>query len=139
MFRKISFFVKITLVVSLFTILIWGIDSYTTVDISDESQSYLKDLGIDKYEVTKIGKVTQIKSTYREGITVSDEEVDKVVDDELSVAGKFVEITDRDIVKEGDFVEVSYYVYLNNELVNEAKNEILKVGAGYYGKEFEKN
>ena len=139
MFRKISFFVKITLVVSLFTILIWGIDSYTTVDISDESQSYLKDLGIDKYEVKKIGKVTQIKSTYREGITVSDEEVDKVVDDELSVAGKFVEITDRDIVKEGDFVEVSYYVYLNNELVNEAKNEILKVGAGYYGKEFEKN
>ena len=53
------------------------------------------------------------------------------------MAGEFIEITDRDDVQKGDFVEISYDVYLKEKLINTCDKEILKVGAGYYGLEFE--
>ncbi len=109
----------------------------SNVELTQECKQYLKDQGVENYKIKKTGNIVEKVSMQREDIEVSDEEVEEKINDELSVAGEFIEITDRSNVKKGDFVEISYSVYLKDKLINSCDKEIIKVGAGYYGKEFE--
>lgn len=69
--------------------------------------------------------------------TITDEQLQKFVDDTLLVHEKMIEITDRNIVKMGDAIIVSYIVYYNSQIVASAENEPLLVGAGNYFDLFE--
>ena len=97
------------------------------IELSGESIGYLKELKINDFDVTykneRENEREEVKSVVRKQIIVTDTEVKEYIKDELSLAG--------------DFIEISCDVFVEGKLVNELKQEVLKVGAGYYGKEFE--
>lgn len=74
---------------------------------------------------------------YYRPVNVTDEELEKYIDDLLLTHEKMIEITDRNVVQHGDAIFVSYVVYYNSEIVANAKSESLLVGSGNYDKEFE--
>ena len=111
------------------------------IELSGESIGYLKELKINDFDVTykneRENEREEVKSVVRKEIIVTDTEVKEYIKDELSLAGDFIEIKNRDVVRAGDFIEISCDVFVEGKLVNELKQEVLKVGADYYGKEFE--
>lgn len=135
--KKVLFLITVFIVCFLCVAGFFVMQRNTRVELTQECKQYLKDQGVDDYKIKKIDDNLQKVSMPQENIEVSNEEVEERINDELSVAGEFVEITDRNEVQNGDFVEISYSVYLKDKLINSCDKEIIKVGAGYYGKEFE--
>lgn len=107
------------------------------IEISSETIGYLKSLKVDDFDVTYNDKSKEVKSVAQKEIIVTNDEIKEYIENELSLAGDFIEIKDRDIVQEGDFIKMSCSVFVEGKLVNKLEQEVLKVGAGYYGKEFE--
>ena len=132
--KKVLFLITVFLICFLCVAVFFVVQRNTKVELTQECKQYLKDQGVEDYKIKKTGNIFQKVSIQQEDIEVSNEEVEERINDELSVAG---EITDRDDVQKGDFVEISYDVYLKEKLINTCDKEILKVGAGYYGLEFE--
>ena len=135
--KKVLFLITVFLICFLCVAVFFVVQRNTKVELTQECKQYLKDQGVEDYKIKKTGNIFQKVSIQQEDIEVSNEEVEERINDELSVAGEFIEITDRDDVQKGDFVEISYDVYLKEKLINSCDKEILKVGAGYYGLEFE--
>lgn len=135
--KKVLFLITVFLICFLCVAVFFVVQRNTKVELTQECKQYLKDQGVEDYKIKKTGNIFQKVSIQQEDIEVSNEEVEERINDELSVAGEFIEITDRDDVQKGDFVEISYDVYLKEKLINTCDKEILKVGAGYYGLEFE--
>lgn len=135
--KKVLFLITVFLVCFLCVAVFFVMQRNTRVELTQECKQYLKVQGVEDYKIKKIDNNLQKVSMPQEDIEVSNEEVEERINDELSVAGEFIEITDRDDVQKGDFVEISYSVYLKDKLINSCDKEIIKVGAGYYGKEFE--
>ena len=137
MMKKVLFLITVFLICFLCVAVFFVVQRNTKVELTQECKQYLKDQGVEDYKIKKTGNIFQKVSIQQEDIEVSNEEVEERINDELSVAGEFIEITDRDDVQKGDFVEISYDVYLKEKLINTCDKEILKDGAGYYGLEFE--
>ena len=70
---------------------------------------------------------------------VTKEEIDEYIKDDLESYNQIVDVTDRDYVKVGDYVNVSFKVYYNNEIVNEVENEAFVVSKNIYNEQIESN
>lgn len=68
---------------------------------------------------------------------ISDQELEKHIEDVLLLHEKMIEVIDRKIVQKGDAIVVSYVVRYDNKIVANTNNDSLMVGSGNYGKEFE--
>lgn len=130
-------FIWIILLLFLLSIFVYYLFFKEEIEISYEAVQYLNDLKVTDFNVTYNDKDKIVQKVKQNKAIVTNEEIKKYIDDELLIAGDFIEIKDRDSVKMGDFVELSCTVFVKGRLVNELKQEVLKVGAGYYGKEFE--
>lgn len=70
-------------------------------------------------------------------VTVTDLETRNYIKKVLKSYERLVNVKDHKKVKEGDFVTVSFSVYFQGRIISPRKNVTLKVGAGYYDKQFE--
>lgn len=129
------------IIVVLGAILGWKLlkTKYVYKNINSYAKQYLENLNIKEfYFVQKRDYDLKTINIENSTIIVTDKEIEEYINTDLESSGYFIEIQDRDIVKEGDFVTVDYQIYLDNELVNQGKQETLKVGADYFSEEFEK-
>ena len=68
---------------------------------------------------------------------VSQKEIEDGIEDELESYNELIELLDKTIVDEGDFVKISYKSYCEGKLIHESESELLKVGAGFFNKDLE--
>lgn len=94
-------------------------------------------LGIENCQIIKLGELPERKYVEEE-IKVSESEVEESIQLELESYEKLKPVNHK-IVKKGDFVTLAYTVYCEDKIVNEVKGEELKVGAGFFNKEIEKD
>ena len=109
--------------------------------LNDIVTGILAENGIEKSKITYLCDSNDNKyvELYNHiSVEITDDELQKYVDDMLLVHEKMIEITDRDTVQKGDAIVVNYVVYFGSQIVANAENEPLVVGAGSYGEEFEK-
>jgi len=129
--------------------------SHNDYDIAKENDS-AKLIGIhtDVFEYLKYINITQ--STLKEcpryedlikeinieskelEVKVSEQEVQKYVDNVVESYSKLKKLKDRKIVKKGDFVKIKFKTFYKGKLVSDMDNEVVKVGAGKYDKNLEK-
>ncbi len=108
----------------------------TNINPSFAMNTYLNKEGITKSKIIKCPDINSIRETvyFRDA---TNDEISEYVNDAVENCNYFTDITNRDIVEKDDFIYTDYTVYFNGEKVAEAKNEFLKVGAGYYMPDFE--
>lgn len=127
---KIRFFLLIVLMLSI------NGCSMQSLPLHEIVKSQLEVRKVLNCNITNVGNLSELGYEIQE-VDVLDDEVKEAVQTEVESYNKLVEITDRDIVRKGDFVEITYAVYCGNELANELTTEIVKVGAGYFNKDLE--
>ncbi|MBD5089004.1 MAG: hypothetical protein HDT30_09400 [Clostridiales bacterium] len=93
-------------------------------------------LGIQNCQITKLGEIPECKYTDEE-IEVSISEIEENIQLILESYEKLKPV-DRNVVKKGDFVNLTYTVYCEGKIVNESKGEEIKVGAGFFNEEIER-
>lgn len=93
-------------------------------------------LGIENCHITRLGEIPESEYTDEE-INVSVSEIEENIQLELESYEKLKPVN-RNVVRKGDFVNLTYTVYCEDKIVNEVKGEEIKVGAGFFNKEIEK-
>ena len=106
------------------------------LSIQEDVLKYMTMNGIEECYIMRANSYDNINYIV-ENVDVSQVEVDEYISDELESYEKLINVKERTIVEDGDFVSVSYVVYYKGKEVNNVKNEKLKVGAGYFNKEIE--
>ncbi len=131
-------FICVIVVLSLLLCLC-GCSTKESLPLNEVVENILAENGIEKSKITFLCESdNEIAELYTyTSVEVSDEELQKFVDDLLLSHEKMIEITDRNTVQAGDAIVVSYVVYYNSEMVANAENDPLMVGSGNYGEEFE--
>lgn len=131
--------VIIGIVVTILIFIAIGITFFQkSLDINEIMEEYLIQLGINNYKVSQVSDYRNIKYFGRER-GVSQKDIKNYIDEDLEAREEHVEILDRDYVKKGDIVLVSYAVYMNGKQVNYVENDSFMVGKGKYNSQIEKN
>lgn len=104
--------------------------------IQDDVLKYMNINGIEKCYIMDENSYENLNFVV-ENVAVSQAEIDEYISNELESYEKLIDVKERQVVKSGDFVNISYTVYYNGKEVNNIQNENLKVGAGYFNKEIE--
>lgn len=112
------------------------VDKEKNYTISDYTVNYLKECGISNYEIKEI-PYYKSKKLVEKPVKISDEQVQEYIDTIVESYAYMQPVTDRTEVEEGDFVYVSYAVFSAGECMKEVSGDVLKVGSGYYDREFE--
>lgn len=102
-------------------------------------KNMLAESGIQKSKITYFyeeSNETQEVFKSKE-IEISNEDLQKYINDILISHEKMIEITDRDVVRQNDAIIVSYVVYYGDEMVASVKGDPLMVGSGNYFEDFE--
>lgn len=94
-------------------------------------------LGIKNCVITELGEIPKYEYTDEE-IEVSASEIEENIQLILESYEKLKPV-DRNVVQKGDFVNLAYIVYCEGKIVNEVKDEEVKVGAGFFNEEIEEN
>lgn len=111
-----------------------SIEHQTTNPIVKEKMNLL---GIKNCVITELGEIPQYEYTDEE-IEVSASEIEENIQLILESYEKLKSV-DRNVVKKGDFINLSYTVYCEGKIVNEVKGEEIKVGAGFFNEEIEED
>lgn len=104
--------------------------------IQEDVLTHMKINNIEKCSIKQTGNYNDLLYTVQD-ISVTQTEIEEYINNELESYEELIEIKDRKVVEAGDFVNISYVVYYNGIEVNNVKEEILKVGAGYFNAEME--
>lgn len=94
-------------------------------------------LGIENCQITKIGEIPESEYIDKE-VKVSASEIEENIQLELEAYEK-LKPAKHNVVKKGDFVNLKYTVYCEDKVVNEVKEEEIKVGAGFFNEKIEKD
>lgn len=108
------------------------------LDLNIIVKEYLKENEISSYKVYKIDDYKSINYTKRKPI-ISQKDIDQYIKEDLEAREENVEVKDRNYVKKGDVVSVTYTVYLNGKRVNYVKDDAFMVGKGKYNLQIENN
>lgn len=76
-----------------------------TVETTEADMLYFKEINVDEYVTLGDYKGLEIVSSAQ---TISDEEVESYIDYLLSMSGELEEVTDRDVVENGDVANIDY-------------------------------
>ncbi len=113
----------------------------TALPLNKIVDDILAEKGIKNSKITLLGDFENADNLYNSEkyskIEITDEELQKFVNDILLIHEEMIEITDRNIVRSGDAIFVSYVVYNGSEMVANAASDSLLVGSGNYFKDFE--
>ncbi len=123
--RKWLCFFSIIIIIALGGTLGWQLlkTKYVYKNINSYAKQYLEKLNIREfYFIQKRDYDLKTKNIENSTIIVSDKEIEEYINTDLESSGYFIEIQDRDRVREGDFVTIDYQIYLDNELVNQGKH-----------------
>lgn len=90
-------------------------------DMNVLMEAYLKENQISIYQIYEIDDYKSINYTKRD-YKISKKDINKYIKDDLEAREENVEVLNRDYVKRGDVVSVSYAIYLNGEKVNYVEN-----------------
>lgn len=107
-------------------------------DMNVLMEAYLKENQISIYQIYEIDDYKSINYTKRD-YKISKKDINKYIKDDLEAREENVEVLNRDYVKRGDVVSVSYAIYLNGEKVNYVENDVFMVGKGKYNEQIEDN
>lgn len=105
-------------------------------EVPDEVYKILEEVGVENATITRLGDFSDMQLQI-EDIQITDNELNRYVEMQLESFTEIIQLTDRDIVYEGDVVYVSYMVTYNGNVINQVKSDNLVVGAGIYDKAFE--
>lgn len=107
--------------------------------INEVASKILLEKGIEKSKITRLcSDDDKFVSMYQKfSITITEEDLNKYVEELLSIHEEMVEIKDRNYAQSGDAIVVSYVVKYNDEIVANAEKEALLVGLGNYFPDFE--
>lgn len=133
--KKVVIFVEVFIII--ICVLVGMAHKDKEIDLPEEISTILSNYNIKNTVIKELGKYND-KRAYIEDVEITKEEVEQYIDMELESYEELLPINDRDIVKKGDVVYVSYIVMHNQKVVNEAEHESLIVGAGVYDEQFEK-
>lgn len=103
------------------------------ITVQEDVIAYLKDNGISKITIDKIGNYEGKKISLPE-VSCNDQEIDQAISEELEMYDKTPKIKKRKIVKKGDFICVDLYIPKTRVT---REREMLKVGADFFDKEIE--
>lgn len=107
-----------------------------SVNIPQAVNKILEENGVRTASIDKLGEYNGIKICVDE-VKVTDSEVNEYVKMQMESFAEVVQVTDRDDVKEGDVVYVSYIVICEGKTIKQAEHDDLMVGAGAYNEQFE--
>lgn len=108
------------------------------LDVNIIVKQYLKENEISSYKVYKIDDYKSINYKKRNP-TITQKDIDQFIKEDLEAREESVEVKDRDYVKKGDVVSVTYAVYMNGKRVNYVNDDAFMVGKGKYNSQIEKN
>lgn len=119
----------------------FGCGGQKTNYVNQVTSNYLKEYNVCNSKIEKLGNYNGLKIADIQEV-LSEEELDLAVEkriaEELENASSFEIVHERNKVRKGDFVSISFSVYNEkNEEINHVPKQILKVGAGYYDKQLE--
>lgn len=106
--------------------------------INPSAKLYMDLRGIKNCGIYQVGELSNLQYSLQ-GVSISDSEIESRIDTILKSYEKLITITERDKVKEGDFVNITYTVYCDSKVVNHSDEEIIKIGAGHFNKNIEKS
>lgn len=106
-------------------------------EINSISKNKLKYEKIENCIITSICDLSSLN--YKpEKVEMSKEEFEDCVSDEIEEFYRYKEITNRDYVKKGDYITISYISKCENKVIDKNDSKKLKVGAGNFDKQAEK-
>lgn len=127
--------------INILLLFLLGCSSNSTLLQNEYVEDFLLEKGIEKTKITKMCNLNNIQKLYDIesllSVKISEEELQKYVDDLLLIHEELVEVNDRKVVQSGDAVFVSYIVYYDNQIVANAESDCLLVGSGNYFEDFE--
>ena len=114
----------------------------SNINISESVEKYLAESELDGSRLLDINMkdITPLIGKYSEtdfDKSVSEKEVQKNIEDILESYAKLKTVK-RTIIKKNDFVKLDFKTYYKGKKLTEAKDEIVKVGAGNYDQTLEK-
>lgn len=138
--RGTSILNKICIVVGvlLLSVILITLFSKKSIEINETMNDYLQEIGINDYEVYKIDDYKDI-SFKKVDYEISEQDIQQYIEDDLEAREENIEVEDRNYVKNGDVVSVTYTVYLNEQQVNYVENDVFMVGKGKYNTQIEDN
>lgn len=105
-------------------------------EINSISKNKLKYEKIENCIITSICDLSSLN--YKpEKVEMSKEEFEDCVSDEIEEFYRYKEITNRDYVKKGDYITISYISKCENKVIDKNDSKKLKVGAGNFDKQAE--
>ncbi len=107
------------------------------INIGKISKNKLKYEKIDNCKITQICDLNSLNYKV-DKVNVSKKELEECITDELEQYYKYEEITDRDYVKKGDYITISYISKCGDEIIDKSDSRKLKVGAGNFDSQVEK-
>lgn len=117
-----------------------GCTQKTALSLNEIVNDVLTEKGVEKSKITKLGNLENVSELYDytyNQIDVTDEELQKFVNDTLFIHEEMIKETNRNVVHQGDAIFVSYVVYKDCEIVANAVSDSLLVGSGNYFEDFE--
>lgn len=130
---------KTSVVILIFGILIFVlyINSNKHLEINTDVQRSMNEMGMEDSVILKFCGIEDINKR-NIIVAVTEEEVEKRLNNILLDNAYRERISDRTVVHDGDLVIADYDVYYNQEIINSVKNEPIKVGSGYYDEQLER-
>lgn len=107
------------------------------ISISPISKNKLKYEKIENCKITEICDIHKLNYQVKK-VKISEKEIEECISDELEQYYKYEEITNRDYVKKGDYITISYISKCENKVIDKNDNRKLKIGAGNFDKQVEK-
>ncbi|MGN0489073.1 MAG: hypothetical protein ACI4HO_07425 [Ruminococcus sp.] len=108
------------------------------INIGEISKNKLKYEEIEKCKITKICDLNNLNYKV-DKVNVSKEELEECITEELEQYYRYEEITDRNYVKKGDYITISYISKCGDEIIDKSNSRKLKVGAGNFDIQVEKS